>query len=85
MNKFHIFVLVLFGFLLMPNNSFGCENNSAKQTFFKRDFPQKWRRKTVAKMTVIQKLKIMKVAEENATILNVVVLLLATHLFLLMN
>ena len=32
MNKFHIFVLVLFGFLLMPNNSFGCENNSAKQT-----------------------------------------------------
>ena len=32
MNKFHIFVLVLSGFLLMPNNSFGCDNNSAKQT-----------------------------------------------------
>lgn len=32
MNKFHIFVLVLFGFLLMPNNSFACENNSSKHS-----------------------------------------------------
>jgi hypothetical protein len=32
MNKFHILVIVLFGFLLMPINSFACENNSAKHS-----------------------------------------------------
>jgi hypothetical protein len=32
MNKFHILVIVLFGFLLMPSNSFACENNSAKHS-----------------------------------------------------
>jgi hypothetical protein len=40
---------------------------------------------TAVKRTAIPKIKIIKVAEENAIILNVVVLLLATHLFLLMN
>jgi hypothetical protein len=37
------------------------------------------------KKTAIPKIKIMKVAEENVIILNVVVPLLATHQFLLMN
>lgn len=42
MNKFHIIVIVLFGFLLMPSNSFACENNSkkhssAKETSTKND------------------------------------------------
>lgn len=32
MNKFHILVIVLFGFLLMPNGVFACENNSAKHS-----------------------------------------------------
>ncbi|AOW08941.1 hypothetical protein [Flavobacterium gilvum] len=32
MNKFHIIVIVLFGFLLMPSSSFACENNSAKHS-----------------------------------------------------
>ena len=32
MNKFHILVIVLFGFLLIPSNSFACENNSAKHS-----------------------------------------------------
>ena len=30
MNKFHILVIVLFGFLMMPSSSLACENNSAK-------------------------------------------------------
>lgn len=32
MNKFHILVIVLFGFLLMPSSVFACGNNSAKHT-----------------------------------------------------
>lgn len=32
MNKFHILVIVLFGFLLIPSNSFACENNSTKHS-----------------------------------------------------
>ena len=32
MNKFHIFVIVLFGFLLMPSGTFACEKNSTKHT-----------------------------------------------------
>ncbi|MEY3499870.1 MAG: hypothetical protein RL308_1539, partial [Bacteroidota bacterium] len=32
MNKFHILVIVLFGFLLMPSSSFACENNSSKHS-----------------------------------------------------
>lgn len=32
MNKFHIIVILLFGFLLMPSNSFACENNSSKHS-----------------------------------------------------
>ncbi|KIA85489.1 hypothetical protein [Flavobacterium sp. AED] len=32
MNKFHILVIVLFGFLLIPSSSFACENNSAKHS-----------------------------------------------------
>jgi hypothetical protein len=31
MNKFHILVIILFGFLLMPSGVFACENNSAKK------------------------------------------------------
>ncbi len=42
-------------------------------------------KKIVAKVIIIRRIKIIKVVEENAAILNVVVLLLATHLFLLMN
>ena len=32
MNKFHILVIVLFGFLLIPNGVFACENNSSKHS-----------------------------------------------------
>ena len=32
MNKFHILLIVLFGFLSMPSNSFACENNSSKHS-----------------------------------------------------
>lgn len=32
MNKFHIIIIVLFGFLLMPSSSFACENNSTKHS-----------------------------------------------------
>lgn len=32
MKNIHIFVFVLFGFLLMPSNTFACEKNSAKET-----------------------------------------------------
>ncbi|PKB18479.1 hypothetical protein [Flavobacterium sp. 5] len=32
MNTFHILVIVLFGFLLIPSNSFACENNSTKHS-----------------------------------------------------
>ena len=32
MNKFHILVIVLFGFLLMPSNSFACGNSSNKHS-----------------------------------------------------
>jgi hypothetical protein len=32
MKKFHIIVIVLFGFLLMPSNSFACEMNSSKHS-----------------------------------------------------
>lgn len=32
MNKFHILVIVLFGFLLMPSSSFACENNALKHS-----------------------------------------------------
>lgn len=32
MNKFHIFLIVLLGFLLIPRNSFACENNSGKHS-----------------------------------------------------
>ena len=32
MNKFYILIIVLFGFLLMPTNSFACGNNSNKQS-----------------------------------------------------
>jgi hypothetical protein len=42
-------------------------------------------KKIVAKVIIIRRIKTTKVAEENAAILNVVVLLLATHPFLLMN
>lgn len=37
MNKFHIIVIVLFGFLLIPSSSFACGNNSAKETSAKMD------------------------------------------------
>lgn len=30
MNKFFTLLIVLFGFLLMPDNAFACDNNSAK-------------------------------------------------------
>ena len=32
MNRFYILVLVLFGFLLMPSNTFACGNKSEKQS-----------------------------------------------------
>lgn len=32
MNKLHILIIVLFGFLLLPNNSFACGNNSKKDS-----------------------------------------------------
>jgi len=32
MNKFHIIVIMLFGFLLMPSITFACENNSVKHS-----------------------------------------------------
>ncbi|MFV8326935.1 hypothetical protein [Flavobacterium sp. ZS1P14] len=32
MKKFHIIVIALFGFLLMPSNSFACGNNSSKHS-----------------------------------------------------
>lgn len=32
MKNIHIFVFVLFGFLLMPSNTFACEKNSTKHT-----------------------------------------------------
>lgn len=32
MNKFHILIIVLFGFLLIPSSSFACENNSSKHS-----------------------------------------------------
>ncbi|QKJ64244.1 hypothetical protein [Flavobacterium sp. M31R6] len=35
MNKFHILVITLFGFLLMSNGVFACEKDSAKDTSHK--------------------------------------------------
>lgn len=32
MNKFHIILIVLFGYLLMPASAFACENNSSKHS-----------------------------------------------------
>ena len=32
MNKFHILVIVLFGFLLMPSGGFACEKNSVNHS-----------------------------------------------------
>jgi hypothetical protein len=32
MNKYHIFVIVLFGFLLMPSKTFACGNSSGKNS-----------------------------------------------------
>jgi hypothetical protein len=33
MNKFHILVILLFGFLLIPSGVFACEYNSTKHSF----------------------------------------------------
>ncbi|MFV7236571.1 MULTISPECIES: hypothetical protein [Flavobacterium] len=32
MNKFHVLVIVIFGFLLMPSSAFACGNNSEKHS-----------------------------------------------------
>lgn len=32
MNKLHILIILLFGFLLMPSGSFACEKNSSKHS-----------------------------------------------------
>lgn len=41
MNKLHILIIILFGFLLMPSGVFACEKNSAKHYSSRKEISSK--------------------------------------------